>query len=259
MAGLALVVVVLALAGCGAGGDVAAHGEQLSRPRDPGSVSAEVLRGKVIVLDPGHNDGNFGHAKQIGRLVDAGGFRKPCNTTGTTAASGYTEAAFNFDVARRLVKVLRADGARVVLTRTDDHSVGPCVDERARIANKAHADAALSIHADGGPPDGHGFHVLEPTRGKGHHDSNVAPSHRLAVAVRDEYRSGTGLPPATYIGTDGLDPRADMAGLNLSTVPVVMVECGNMRNAHDARLLSTPAFRQKIADALAAGLTRYLG
>jgi N-acetylmuramoyl-L-alanine amidase len=210
------------------------------------------------MLDPGHNGGNFGHAQQIGKLVNAGGFRKPCNTTGTMTAAGYTEAAFNFDVVTRLAKLLRSDGARVVLTRTNDHGVGPCVDERARIGNRAHADAALSIHADGGPPDGRGFHVLEPVRGKGHQDGIVAPSHKLAVAIRDAYRAGTGLPTSTYIGTDGLDPRGDMAGLNLSTVPVVMVECGNMRNTHDAKLLSTPAFRQKIATALAAGLVGYL-
>ena len=51
----------------------------------------------------------------------------------------------------RARRVLRNRGATVVLTRDDNHSVGPCIDERARIANRAGADAKVSIHADGGP------------------------------------------------------------------------------------------------------------
>ena len=50
-------------------------------------------------------------------------------------------------------------GARVVLTRTSDTGWGPCITERAAIANRAHADAAISIHADGGPATGRGYHV----------------------------------------------------------------------------------------------------
>ena len=211
-----------------------------------------------MVLDPGHNDGNYGHAAQIDKLVNAGGFMKPCDTTGTSTDDGYTEAAFTFDVAKRLTKLLRTDGARVVLTRTDDHSVGPCVNTRAQIGNKAHANVALSIHADGGPPTGHGFHIMEPTKGTGHDDAIVAPSARFATRLRDAYRSGTGMPTSTYIGTNGLNPRSDMAGLNLSTVPKVLVECGNMRNAGDAALLKSASFRQKIARALAAGIVAYL-
>ena len=47
-----------------------------------------------------------------------------------------------------------AEGATVVLTRTSNTGVGPCVTERAAIGNRARADAAISIHADGGPPGG---------------------------------------------------------------------------------------------------------
>src|SRR4029079_4725432 len=61
------------------------------------------LAGKVIVIEPGHNGGNFTHPAQINRLVDAGfGQRKACNTTGTSTNAGYTEAAYTFDVAKRL-------------------------------------------------------------------------------------------------------------------------------------------------------------
>jgi N-acetylmuramoyl-L-alanine amidase len=48
------------------------------------------------------------------------------------------------------------------MTRTDNNGVGPCIDERAAIGNRAHAAVGVSIHADGGPVTGRGFHVIYP-------------------------------------------------------------------------------------------------
>src|SRR5262245_7442838 len=101
------------------------------------------LSGAVIAVDPGHNGGNGSHPSEINRLVNAGGFTKACDTTGTSTNSGYAEAAYTFDVATRLAAVLRATGATVVLTRQNNTSVGPCVDERAAIGNRANADVAI--------------------------------------------------------------------------------------------------------------------
>ncbi|BCJ33612.1 hypothetical protein Athai_11150 [Actinocatenispora thailandica] len=263
--GLLALGAALVPAGCASGhGDgpaAAAPGPSATagstRAPSPSRSARPALAGRVIVVDAGHNDGNFDHPEQIDRLVNAGGFRKACDTTGTETDGGYHEAAFTFDVTKRLTALLRADGAKVVLTRKDDHGVGPCVDERAEIGNKAHADAALSIHADGGPADGHGFHVMYPPSMAGG-KKVAAASRRLAAAVRDGYRSGTGLPVADYIGTDGLNRRTDMAGLNLSTVPKVLLECGNMRNSGDAGKLASAKFRQRIAVALDVAIRRYL-
>jgi N-acetylmuramoyl-L-alanine amidase len=52
--------------------------------------------------------------------------------------------------------------------------------------------------------------------------------------------------------------RSDLGGLNLSDVPKVLFEAGNMRNATDAALLESSGFRQQAAWALAAGLAQYL-
>lgn len=223
-----------------------------------GSLAAGSLAGKVIAVDPGHNGDAGAHPEIVNKLVNAVSKWKPCETTGTETDAGYSEAAFNLDVAVRLAALLRAAGATVVLTRTDNNGVGPCFDQRAAIGNKAHADAAVSIHADGAPASGHGFHVLVPVDVHGPSTAILVPSGRLGVDLRDAYAAGTGLPPSTYIGTDGIDPRSDMGGLNLSTVPKVMLECGNMRNAGDAAKLSDPAFRQRIAVAIADGLARFL-
>jgi N-acetylmuramoyl-L-alanine amidase len=154
--------------------------------------------------------------------------------------------------------VLRRRGATVVLTRADNHSVGPCIDERARIANRAHADAKVSIHADGGPAAGFGFHVIEPLLVRGLTDDVFGASHRLAIDLRGAFRSATGEPYATYIGRNGIDRRDDLGGLRLSDVPAVFIETGNMRNAGDARRMLRGSYRLSVARGIADGIQRFL-
>jgi N-acetylmuramoyl-L-alanine amidase len=216
------------------------------------------LAGKTVAIDPGHNGGNAAHAAQIARLVDAGTLRKACDTVGAETAAGYAEHALNLDVSLRLARVLRARGARVVLTRTTDTGWGPCITTRAAIGNRALADAAISIHADGGPSTGRGFHVIYPASIRGLTDDIAARSRRLALDVRGAFARGTGEPPADYVGRAGLDVRSDLGGLNLSDVPKVFVETANMRNAVDARRLASPSYRQREAVALARGLELFL-
>ena len=200
------------------------------------------LAGKVIVLDPGHNGANWSHPAIINRLVNVITEWKPCDTTGAATDAGYPEHAFNFDVVMRLARLLRAEGATVVLTRHNDTGVGPCVTQRAAIGNRVHAAAAISIHADGGPPTGTGFEVIEPGLIPGHNAAIIRPSDRLGLAIRNAYHRITGEPYSDYVGTQGLDVRTDLGGLNLSTVPKVFIECANMRNAADAARLTRPAF-----------------
>jgi N-acetylmuramoyl-L-alanine amidase len=225
------------------------------------AAAALPLTGMTVAVDPGHNGANGAHPAQINRRVPAGagGFRKACDTAGAQTNDGLlTEARFTLDVALRLERRLEALGARVVLTRTTNDGVGPCVDERAAIGNRAHADLALSIHADGGPPGGRGFHVIAPRSRRAVAPAIVAPSLRFARLLRARL-DGIGLPRSTYIGGGtGLVTRDDLGGLNLSRVPKAFVELGNMRNAGDARLLERPAHRDRIAGALARAIRRAL-
>lgn len=223
-----------------------------------GPLNLAAVGGKVIVIDPGHNDGNFAHPEIISRQVPMGTGTKECDTTGTSTNGGYHEAAFTFDVATRLAALLRGAGANVIMTRNDDNSVGPCVNERAAIGNDNHAAVAISIHADGAPATGHGFHVMEPAKVGAPSDAIITQSHQLALLVRDNYRARTGIPASNYIGTDGINTRSDMGGLNLSVVPKVLIECGNMRNAGDAAMETNPTDRQRMAEGMAAGLAAYL-
>jgi N-acetylmuramoyl-L-alanine amidase len=215
------------------------------------------LHGKVILVDPGHNGGNFAAPSVINRLIWNGRESETCDTTGAETDAGYTEARFNWRVAVYLTADLRAAGATVVLTRTSDTGVGPCVTKRAAIGNDAHANAAVSIHADGGPPGGRGFAILEPVA-DGINNAIVGSSAVLGADLRAAFAAGTGEPVSSYDGVDGIQPRDDLAGINLSTVPKVFIECANMRNAADAALVTSPRWQAQAARAIAAGLTTFL-
>lgn len=211
----------------------------------------------MVVLDPGHNGGNAANPEAINRPVPAGrGRTKQCNTTGTATDAGFPEHEFTWSVSLRVRDILEARGVKVHLTRPNDKGVGPCVDARAAVGNKAKAAAVVSIHADGSTnASARGFHVayssppLNAAQGE--------PSLRLARTMRDGLRTA-GFPTSTYVGSDGLSPRDDLGGLNLSERPAVLVECGNMRNTTEAAAFSRPAGQQSYATAIAAGILAYL-
>ncbi|MET8565030.1 N-acetylmuramoyl-L-alanine amidase [Streptomyces flaveolus] len=242
----------------GGGDDGKASASPSARPGGSGP-----LKGKVVVVDPGHNPGNFRHTAEINRPVDIGTNRKECDTTGTSTNDGYTEARFTLDVAHRLRDLLERQGATVRLTRDGDSPAwGPCVDERARIGNTARADAAVSIHADGSAPGNRGFHVILPGSvhaGAADTRAVVGPSHDLGVRVAGDFLRETGEPPSNYLGDGtGLVTRTDLGGLNLSTVPKVFIECGNMRDSKDAALLTSGAWRQRAAQGISEGIMSFL-
>ncbi|MFF0682454.1 N-acetylmuramoyl-L-alanine amidase [Streptomyces tendae] len=242
-----------------AGSSPAPTSEAPSASRPPASGP---LKGKVVVIDPGHNPANFQHATEINRKVNVGTHWKECDTTGTATNAGWPEAKFTLDVAHRLRDLLEKQGATVKLTQDGDRSFGPCVDERARIGNEAKADAAISIHADGSGAGNRGFHVIMPGPvhdGAADTRAVVAPSAELGKRVAGSFVRVTGTAPSNYLGDGtGLVTRTDLGGLNLSTVPKVFIECGNMRDSTDAALLTSGSWRQKAAEGMSDGIVSFL-
>jgi N-acetylmuramoyl-L-alanine amidase len=228
-----------------------------SSGRAAAAASTKPLAGIVVGIDPGHNGRNADDPSYINHLIWNGRELETCDTAGTETDAGYTEAQFNFNVATYLRADLQRDGARVVMTRSSNTGVGPCVNTRAQIINRAHANVAIDIHADGGPASGRGFTVLEPVV-DGPNDKVIGSSERFGSDVRSAFLSMTTMPVSTYDGVDGITHRDDLAGLNLTTVPKVLIECGNMKNATDAALLTSARFQQEIARALTAAIIRFL-
>jgi N-acetylmuramoyl-L-alanine amidase len=220
---------------------------------DPRASAAGSVAGMTVVLDPGHN----GVAdSSISRQVPNGrGGTKECNTSGTATNDGYPEHSFTWDVALHVRDALDALGVRTTMTRNSDNGVGPCVDQRAALANAGKPDAIVSIHADGGPPSGSGFHVNYSSPPLS--DVQSGPTLALATIIRDAL-AAAGLNESNYIGAQGLYGRADLAGLNLAQYPAVLVELGNMKNAGDAAQMESADGRAGYAAAVTAGITNYL-
>ncbi|MFI1841201.1 N-acetylmuramoyl-L-alanine amidase [Streptomyces microflavus] len=262
------------VAGCGGSPDTtdgagagASPSATPTAPASPSPSPAEPLprgplTGRTVVIDPGHNPRNREHTEEINEKVDIGTGRKECDTTGTSTDAGYPEARFTLDVSHRLRELLQAQGARVLLTHDDDRPFGPCIDERARIGNEAKADAVVSVHADGSAVGNRGFHVILPAavKGGGADTSKIVKSSAdLGARIAGHFVRTTGSAPSNYIGGGtGLDTRNDLGGLNLSTVPKVFVECGNMRDPKDAALLTSASWRQKAAQGMADGIADHL-
>jgi N-acetylmuramoyl-L-alanine amidase len=182
------------------------------------------LAGATFVVDPGHGT----------RTPDGA----PLNV-GAVGPDGVEERAVTLEVAEDLAALLRAAGARVVLTRSHaaPYRTGSVIrlDNRARaaLANRLNATAFLSIHADASlDRDAHGTCVfwLRP---------NSLP---LANAVRARLRP-LGLGEAAFRARD-------LAVTNEARVPAVLVELGFVSNPREERLLAMPTFQRREAQAL---------
>jgi N-acetylmuramoyl-L-alanine amidase len=221
---------------------------------------ASPLTGRTIVIDPGHTGAwtsKWGYRK----VSDGNGRKKACNSSGTATNRGYSEHAYNMAQAKELAKELRALGATVLLTRTDDNtrSINLCVNHRADLLNTTPADLLISLHADGNLGKGHrGFHIIVSQAMRGG-KSVIAKSKTLAKDLRAALEQGTPMPRSNYTGKGtAYSFRSDLGTLNFAKYPAVMIEMGNMRNATDAKLFTSAAYRTKAAQAITAGVVAYL-
>lgn len=203
---------------------------------------------KVIVIDPGH--GGVDQGTQNPRL-------------------GLKEKVFTLDVSQRLKRLLELRGYEVVLTREKDEKVE--LQSRAIIANRAGADLFISVHFNSLFPDTKtsGAEVFtftragqrsDQSRGPGQPDDTedeAAPVNRhdawsvlLGDAVHRATLKSLKLPDrgqkTKHLGM--------LRGLNC---PGVLVESGFLSNDAEAKKISTPEYRQQIAEALAEGVEWY--
>jgi N-acetylmuramoyl-L-alanine amidase len=124
------------------------------------------------------------------------------------------------------------------------------------MANGLNPDAVVSIHADGGPASGRGFHVNYSSPPL--NAAQSGPAVQFAEVMRDQLVA-SGLQTSTYRGDAGLYGRSDLAGLNLAEFPSILVECGNMKNPDEAAQMESAAGRANYAAAVTRGIVEYLG
>lgn len=188
------------------------------------------LAGRTFVIDPGHGT----------RFPDG----SPLNV-GAVGPHGVGEARVALAVSEDLARLLRGVGARVVLTRSYAQPYRIATDKRldnrarAALANKLGATAFLAIHADGSlDPGAAGTSVfwLRPN------------SVHLAEALRASLKP-LGLGESQF-------KRRDLAVTSEARVPAALVELGFVTNARQERLLASPAFEQREAQALFMALER---
>jgi N-acetylmuramoyl-L-alanine amidase len=198
---------------------------------------------RVIVIDPGHGGINSGaHSVLDGRL----------------------EKEFTLDWARRLAPLLEQEGWQVFLTRTGDVDVS--LIDRVMFAEAHHADLFISLHFNSLAPEkrpaGLETYCLTPTGmpstlTRNYPDvwaenfpNNACDAQNLELAVRLQ----TALLHATGLEDRGVNRARFIGVLHKQHCPAVLIEAGFLSNPSDARLIENPAFRQKLAEAIAAVL-----
>jgi N-acetylmuramoyl-L-alanine amidase len=188
-------------------------------PQPP--VRQPVPKGRiVVVVDPGHG----------GKDSGAPGLR------------GLLEKDVILPIGLRLASILQQNGIQVVMTRDRDYFVD--LKPRVDMAERVNADLFVSIHANSidGRPDVNGLEVY-------YYDSG----YRLAEAVRQSI-----LQNISTIKDRGTR-KARFYVLRKSSMPSILVETGYMTGTQDNPRLGTVEYQNRMAEAIARGVLRYLG
>ena len=240
---------------------------------------------EVVPAPPAENlQGRFSLSRQLGLgisriVIDPGhGGHDPGAQT-----RGLNEADLVLDVALRLQQLLlKASGFEVVLTRDTDIFIP--LEERTAIANRAGADLFLSIHANASRnPKAHGVETYFLNFASNPDAEAVAARensasgqtmHNLPDIVRaitlnnklDESRDFATLVQRAMIDKLGASNKqirdlgvrqAPFVVLIGAGMPSILAEISFLTHQQEGRLLKTPAYRQKIAEALFAGVQEY--
>ena len=221
---------------------------------------------KTIVIDPGHGGKDPG-----------------------AAANGVTEKNINLAVGLELAKALTARGYNVVMTRQTDIYLK--LQERTDIANNVNADLFVSVHINALPnkKTASGFEIYimalpsdkdamnlakienrEYVEGKGYDIQNVDRKTEMLLRILGDMQQNNKISESTdFAGSllnagkrNGLPMKriaqAPFFVLRGAGMPAVLLELGFVTNPNEARLLSQPAYQQKIALAMTEGIMNYL-
>ena len=219
-----------------------------SAPPAPASKAGDAPARTVVCIDPGH-------PSEV--------------ASGKNIQNGTSETHVDWAVASKLRDLLEARGYEVVLTKTaEDELVRN--KERALVANRARAALMLRLHCDAS--EERGYAVYYPDRQGRARDGTVGPSayvieesRRAAEAVHSALAEGlAGALNDNGVRTDyqtkvGREQGGALTGSIFSDVPVVTIEMVVLSSPQDAEFIKAEAGQQRMAEALAEGVARFVG
>ncbi|AGL01613.1 SH3 domain-containing protein [Desulfoscipio gibsoniae] len=188
----------------------------------------EFLQGRVIAIDPGHGGSD----------------------PGAIGPTGLQEKDVNLDISLKLAQLLNENGARVVLTRSDDRFVD--LYERTAIAQREGAEVFLSIHSNANASRDKNGTSTYYRRDTGEFPPGIdqADNRRLAGAVQSELLRTLGRRSLGVL-------QSNFVVLRTSTVPAVLAEVAFISNPEEEQMLRQETVRAKVAEALALALNNY--
>ena len=170
-------------------------------------------------------------------ILDAGhGGTDPGAQRGDTNEKDITLA-----IVKKTDRYLKASGVKVLLTRSEDKTVS--LAERVELTNKTRPDAFLSVHINSleSKTDIHGIETYYQT----------PQSERMAKLIHKSLVDGLKAPDRSV-------RKAKFYVVNRTTVPAVLAEVGFISHKDEKKQLSTEAYQEKVAAALARGVVLYL-
>ena len=205
---------------------------------------------KVVAIDAGHQLNGNSSKEPNGPGSKT---MKAKVTSGTSGCStGTPEHKLNLKVAKKLKKELKARGYKVVMIRSKAN-VNISNAERAKVANKAGADAFIRIHANSSESSSvSGALTIAPTNKNPYMNKKVRKaSRKLSKKVLQAFCSATGAGNRGILYTD------TMTGINWCKVPVTIVEMGFMSNPGEDRKMASSSYQKKMVKGIANGIDSY--
>lgn len=213
-------------------------------------IDAQGIWTPVVVLDPGHSKIVADGTEPLGPGATE---QKAKDNSGTQGVStGVPEYKLTLTVAKKLSSLLKKQGCKVFLTRTDHNTARSCR-QRAAIANRKKADAYIRIHANSfTSQQAKGARTVCVTSSNPYlAQKQIKSSYALSLAVLDAYVKSTGCFKEKVWETD------TMTGNNWSQVPTTLIELGYMSNPEEDRLMQTLTYQQKMIRGISNGIRTF--